>query len=144
MFKNLRMAKDANRLRKEFEQLWDAVPPSAYRPTVKFEDKPPAMVAVVALDRLASMGRQYGATAGDVNILAVEVLREIDRLQSYGHGFDSVTARVKSGEICTVSRMPMRNHLAPDAVTRVLELAASAGRIEAYAEYISKGGTAHI
>ena len=108
-----------------------------------FTDGPPNLPAIVALNRLADYARRYRATAGDVNVLAVEVLREIDRQQDYGAALDAVTDRVERGEILTVSRQPMRGHLSAEAVAGVLEAAASAGRMEAWALYVAeKGGQA--
>jgi len=140
MFKQIRMAKRANRMRADFERLWDS--PTAYRPVVPDVDLPrsPAMPGIVALHRLADYAKPLGATSGDSGILALELLDEIDARRSYADAFDAVVERMASGEMKTVVGTPMRNHVGANAAAAILEAAASAGRAEAYAEYVMAHG----
>lgn len=140
MFKQIRMAKQANQMRADFERLWDS--PTAYRPVVPGADPPrsPAMPGIVALDRLADYAKPLGATSGDTGILALELLDEIDACQSYADAFAAVVERLGSGELKTVAGKPMRNYVGAQAAAAILEAAASAGRHEAYAEYVMSHG----
>lgn len=131
MFGQARMVREANRLRHEFEERWTS--PNAYRPPATFDGPLPKVPAIFALNSLANSARKQGGTAGDANIIANEVLREIDERQNYAAGVDAVVERVRTGDIRSVDGKLMRSYLAAEAVRAIAETAASGGRVEAYA-----------
>lgn len=137
ILKNIQMGKAANKLRSDFEHLW--VTSNAYRPfpAETPEQRRGRRGAVDALFRLADACRSVGATAGDVNVLAVELIWAIDEERSYAKAFDSVMDMVVSGELRTVAGHQMRQFLSVEAVAAVLELAAVAARPEAFREYVA-------
>lgn len=129
--KNIRMGAKANQLRREFEELWDS--PAAYRPEVTFRTEPhERMPAMQAINALSDFCAQFGATAGDVGVLSVEFLREIDRLQDYRAATDAVMARFDNGTLKAVVGRPMRNFLSREAAAHVLGAAGGEGRPEAF------------
>lgn len=135
----VRMARAADRLFVEFRRLHDH--PGAYRPA-DAGDMPPQLhdagMAVpdagVALHRLSDHGRRLGLTAGDVGVLAVELLSSIDEYRSYPDAFDTVVAYVTSGQLLAVNGQPLRRFTTPQAVAQMCELIAVASRFEAYRE----------
>lgn len=129
MFKSVRMAREANRLRAEFELLWTST--DAYRPVEIGGYQQPA--AMRFLTMLADLSKPLGATAGDVNVLAVEMLKSIDELESYDDAYEEVMRSVESGDILTVAGGRMCDHVSPEAVDGVLVMVGSRGRAEAWA-----------
>ena len=145
LLRQIRMAKKANRLRADVEQLWRA--PSAYRPVVRGIDRDqplPPMPPIVAMEALAKYAKRLGATSGDSAILAAELLYEIDTFRSYQQAFDIVSDRVANGTLRTITGAAMRAVISIDAVAHILEAVASAARYEAYCEYVLGTGESGI
>ena len=143
VLKNIQMGRAANKLRNEFEYLWSA--PAAYRPGPAGLHPSPFRRPVDALYGLADAARRVGsgATAGDVNVLANQLLWAIDEERSYARAFDLVMAMVLSGELRTVAGPPMGAFLSDQEVAAVLELVAVAARPEAYEEHVNVAGASY-
>lgn len=133
MFEQIRMAREANRLRAEWDKLWES--PAAYRPGPR-QHHPHNFRAMHALTALANFANMHQMTSGDANVLGNALVRSIDEQRSYAAAFDDVMERVARGQIFTVSGHPM-DRLAPaESVAAVLEMVCNAARPEAYAEYV--------
>jgi hypothetical protein len=136
MFKTLRMARSANQIRQRFEGLWDS--PDAYRPEVpKGTTMPPRLPAMHALHALSSFANQRRATSGDAGVLAVDLLDAIDECESYADGFDSTMTAVADGTLRSVTGVELRTLLSRVAVAEILEAIGSAGRTEAWTNYVT-------
>lgn len=136
LFKSLRMAREADRLREEFLESYDS--PSAYRPDVntdRFGGRPPASADAV-LQSLADFGRQYGLTAGDASILANILMDAVDEHCSFKEGTQEVLSLFSEGHVDSVSGKPMSAFVSTGAVVEFCRAVGVATRPEALAELL--------
>lgn len=135
LLRNIKHGRAAMKLQSAFVDLYDAA--SAYRPPVSSPNQRQQWADPVRLlHRLSDHANGLGLTAGDVGVLAVELLSQIDEQKSYADAFDAVMGFVADGSLLTVDGKPMRNFAQPDGVAQMLEMIAVGARMEAYAEYI--------
>ena len=133
LLKNARMAKTANALSLEVENLWDA--PGAYRP-VGFERQDESFPAYESLPAVADGAKAAGVTSGDVTVLAVFLLRAIDHAQDANLGMQRTFEAVGTGKLRTVSNYPINRFISPDTLTTVIMALARMGRPEAFREFL--------
>ena len=132
MLKNARMVRAAHNLSGEVERIWNS--PQAYRPA-GFELPGEGIPAFEALNALADGASGTGVTSGDVSVLAVHLLQGIDGARSADVGFNRTFDAVKTGELRTVSNLPIGKFMTTKTLVSLLTWIARAARPEAFREY---------